>query len=186
MKKAITILAFPALRKSLLILILTATFPLFGQVDTVFWFSVPFVGEHGNANSEIVVANMSKTSEVTVTLTNPANPSGGIPAAGLISKIPAGGSMRIGLNQYYGKNGTLYANNPNAITKNGLLITASSEITVYYEQGRDGANVDLFSLKGTNALGTDFMLPFQNEYNTWSNQSSYSSADIVATDNNTS
>lgn len=162
------------------------------QVDSTFWFAVPFVGGHGNGNSELVIANMSKTLSNTITLTNPGNPlTGGMPPAGLTFTIPPGQSTRINLNQYYGAPqsaggpGSLYANAPNVITRNGLKITSTTAITAYYEQGRGNNNVDIFALKGSNALGRDFMLPFQNHYATWNNQDSYSSADIVATENDT-
>ncbi|HEX8546390.1 MAG TPA: T9SS type A sorting domain-containing protein [Cytophagaceae bacterium] len=72
----------------------------------------------------------------------------------------------------------------------GLLIKASALVSAYFELGRkesdiDPLNIEVFTLKGANALGTNFMLPFQNQYNTWANDSSYSSADLVATENQT-
>ncbi|TAH25743.1 MAG: gliding motility-associated C-terminal domain-containing protein [Cytophagales bacterium] len=166
------------------------------QVDTQFWFAVPYVGNHGNGNSEIIINNTQNT-PVTVTLTNPANPAGGIPAPGIVRNIPANGSMRIDLNQYYrtqdqGNAGSPIGSlqtiegRPNQVFNSGLLLTSTSPVTAYYEVGRGGGqNCDIFSLKGNNALGTDFMLPFQNHYSNWANINAYSAADIVATEDNT-
>ena len=186
-----------------LLLLIMAGFSQFAmaQVDTAFWFAVPQVGVHGNQNSELVISNMSKTTAAIVKISNPAlttnNRIGG--AAGFITRnIPIGGSVRIDLNQFYGRrmnpgeaNGSLYNIDANIVVDNGLLIQSNTEITAFYELGRDvsgfpqGNNIEIFSLKGGNALGTAFMLPFQNQYETWNSQLSYSSANIVATQNGT-
>ena len=61
------------------------------------------------------------------------------------------------------------------------MIKASTEITAYYEVGIL-YNPEIFSLKGQNALGTEFYTPFQNFAN---NGVGYSSFDIIATEDNT-
>ena len=171
------------------------------QIDTAFWFAVPQVGTHGNQNSELVLSNMSKTTVATVKILNPAimgkNRIGGAIGDTTLT-IGINMSIRIDLNQYYGKrlnlgeaNGSLYNINANTILNNGLFIKSTVEITAFYELGRDvlgsaqGNNIEIFTLKGGNALGSSFMLPFQNHYETWSAEESYSSANIVATQDNT-
>jgi len=74
----------------------------------------------------------------------------------------------------------------------GVLIEATTPITAYYEISSK-ANMELIALKGKNALGNEFFVPFQTNYPTTTTQYStinhqyrpYSSIDIVATENNT-
>ncbi|HEX8546162.1 MAG TPA: IgGFc-binding protein, partial [Cytophagaceae bacterium] len=175
--------------------------PLFGQVDSTFWFAVPQVGTHGNQNSELVISNINKSAAAVVKISSPANNTAGTIGGTLGFEqftIPVGGSIRVDLNKYYGKkmnpgltDGSLYDLAANKISANGLLIESSTAVSVFYELGRDvqgyvqGNNTEIFSLKGGNALGTEFMLPFQNQYHTWSKEQSYSSANIIATSDNT-
>ena len=72
---------------------------------------------------------------------------------------------------------------PNQILNYGLHITSTAPITVYYEESSEN-NPDLFSLKGNNALGTEFYTPFQNLLNSQFSQSK-AGIDIVATEDNT-
>ncbi|MCB9317244.1 MAG: T9SS type A sorting domain-containing protein [Lewinellaceae bacterium] len=77
---------------------------------------------------------------------------------------------------------------PNQILNKGFLIESTSPITVYYEViGTPPNNPEIFSLKGRNALGKRFFIPFQNVLNnttTFSPQP-YAAFDIVATEDNT-
>lgn len=80
----------------------------------------------------------------------------------------------------------------------GVHITASTDVTVYYEIS-SLANMELIALKGKNALGIDFYIPFQTDYPTSDQYDTYSSGgktyynqyipyssfDIVATGNDT-
>jgi PKD repeat protein len=74
----------------------------------------------------------------------------------------------------------------------GVFIEATTPITAYYEIGSK-ANMELIALKGENALGNEFFVPFQTNYPTTTTQYSttnhqyrpYSSIDIVATEDNT-
>ena len=77
------------------------------------------------------------------------------------------------------------------INKNnkGVHITATAPITVYYEISAP-YNMDLLTLKGRNALGKEFFIPFQTDYNIPLSRYNYryrpySSFDIVATTDNT-
>ncbi|HEX8549387.1 MAG TPA: IgGFc-binding protein, partial [Cytophagaceae bacterium] len=194
MKQLFTILSNFSFIKPFLTIIIFNIVPAKAQIDTAFWLAVPQVGVHGNQNSELVFSNMDKTNAASVTISCP---SSATPLLKTIS-IPVGGSVRVDMNQYYGRGlnagetpGTLYNLEANQINNNGLYIKASTNITAFYELGRDipgqkqGNNIEIFSLKGGNALGTDFMLPFQNQYETWDTFLSYSSANIVATENGT-
>jgi gliding motility-associated-like protein len=72
-------------------------------------------------------------------------------------------------------------------TNRGILITSDNDITVYYDYD-NYYNRDLFSLKGSNALGTDFYVPFQI-ISSWGvdsyNPDAKASVEIVATEDNT-
>ena len=50
--------------------------------------------------------------------------------------------------------------NPQTVLKKGLHITANNYVTVYYEVEEQN-NTDVYALKGSNALGSDFFCSFQ-------------------------
>ena len=65
----------------------------------------------------------------------------------------------------------------------GLFLQSTTNISAYYEVGQT-FNTDIFALKGDNALGTSFHLPFQSFANN-SYGASPSGFDVVATEANT-
>ncbi|MDX9847104.1 MAG: PKD domain-containing protein, partial [Tenuifilaceae bacterium] len=69
----------------------------------------------------------------------------------------------------------------------GIQITSNNPITVYYEISRNN-NKDIWALKGNNALGREFFVPFQNQMGNWTGGTvkAYSAIDVVATEDNTS
>lgn len=162
------------------------------QVDTVFWFVAPEV-ENGHADRPIYfhVATLNQPSVVNIS----------IPAAG----ITMVNNVTIAANSSQAFNVTAFINNLetpdaniNQVLNKGVLITATNYITAYYEVlgtitasfGQRIVNTDIFALKGSNALGTEFYVPFQNLFanirNTaWGPQSVESTIDIVATEDNT-
>ncbi len=154
-----------------------------GQTDTVFWFAAPEVLNsvyQGQNEDRPIVLNISSYSETAVvTVSQPA--AGGMPVQTITLAPNATGSIDL----------TNWIDNieckpANSILNNGLKISSSSKISVYYEVNSNAANPsnpDLFSLKGKNALGNDFWISSQTAL---SNRSgSFSSFNIVATDNNT-
>ena len=67
----------------------------------------------------------------------------------------------------------------------GFKISSSAPIFVYYEVSHP-LNPDIFSLKGRNALGLKFIIPFQNTFDNGSySPQPRSGFDIVATEDNT-
>jgi gliding motility-associated-like protein len=189
------------------------------QVDRDFWFAIPKeTNGHmwctlTNANAaQFRIAAMDQPSQVTISM--PANPS----FTPIVLNILANQTQTYILTQdpaNYLANwiafDSVYANPANfdfqptnkGITNHGIHITATNDITVYYDYDNKW-NRDLFSLKGQNALGTTFFMPFQN---IWVNQTSasysnngagtctgtyrikpldaYSEFDVVATQNGT-
>ncbi|HSY62730.1 MAG TPA: gliding motility-associated C-terminal domain-containing protein, partial [Cytophaga sp.] len=78
----------------------------------------------------------------------------------------------------------------NGVLPKGLHIVSTKEISVYYEvyggsAYAAGTNSDLFTLKGRNALGTEFYTPFQTRFDNYPNINAHASFDIVATEDNT-
>jgi len=75
--------------------------------------------------------------------------------------------------------------NASGINKFGILITSTNDITVYWEVSRQN-NKDIWALKGSNALGTDFYVPFQtHRENANVIADTPSAIDVVATEDNT-
>jgi gliding motility-associated-like protein len=155
---------------------------LFGQIDTEFWFAVPEVTiSHADRPIYLRISTFNKPGNITISL--PANPSF-IP---LQKNIAANSSLTVDL--------TFAINNlensvPNTVVNKGLYIKSSTEITAYYEvYGTTStfgpANTDIFTLKGRNALGTEFYTPFQNFWSNHLGIGASSSFDIVATEDNT-
>ncbi|RNL77381.1 DUF11 domain-containing protein, partial [Sinomicrobium pectinilyticum] len=51
----------------------------------------------------------------------------------------------------------------NSIAGTGVLVETNARISIYYEPGSASASPDLIPLKGSQALGTDFLVPMQQE-----------------------
>jgi len=81
---------------------------------------------------------------------------------------------------------SFWVENPNMIYNNGVLIESGSPTAAYFEVGTHN-NPDIYTLKGKNALGRDFFVPFQTAYDNFNGYtpSPYSAIYIVATENNT-
>lgn len=74
---------------------------------------------------------------------------------------------------------------PDGINPFGLHITSTNMINVYWEVNYEFGS-DLWTLKGTNGMGTLFYAPFQSVYDNRSiTPTAYSAIDIVATQDNT-
>jgi hypothetical protein len=79
---------------------------------------------------------------------------------------------------------------PNTTLNKGVRIESDQFISVYYEvfgsnMFADGSNSDIFTLKGRNALGTYFVVPFQQTWDNREADNAFASFDIVATENET-
>ncbi|RPH32252.1 MAG: PKD domain-containing protein [Bacteroidales bacterium] len=161
---------------------------------------------YGNVGSPVYLhlTSFDKAANITISMpANTANFNGGVPIS---VSLPANTTQRIDLSPYVGDDiagmtaaksmenrlkwttsnlagATPYINRNNK----GILVQSDNNITAYYEIGVL-YNMDLISLKGRNALGKKFYVPFQTTHNTRSypyNFRPYSSIDIVATENNT-
>ncbi|HPQ35909.1 MAG TPA: IgGFc-binding protein, partial [Tenuifilaceae bacterium] len=192
---------------------------LTAQTDTEFWFSVPEINRYhwsgtdaspGNRGYPVYLrlTNSSDNLDSEVTITMPANASnfnGGNPYTFTIparttqtldlANLNFIGDDRPGVTSLTSienrlrwtesnTSGSWYINRNNK----GVKISATTPITVYYEISAI-YNMELLALKGKNALGKSFFVPFQNTYPVTGNYNyryrPYSSFVIVATEDNT-
>ena len=162
------------------ILLLLFTKQIYSQTDTSFWFVAPEVSTASNFYDRPIYLRLSaNVSAANVKIWLPANPSFAI-----IQKTVA-------LNQTVSVDLTPFIdsieNKPaNMVLNRGIKISSDVPISAYYEVASN-VNTDIFVLKGSYALGTDFYIPAQTEL---SNETSYippakNAFDIVATENNT-
>jgi gliding motility-associated-like protein len=146
------------------------------QKDTLFWFVAPEAAQnHGDRPILFRFATFNQAA--TIRIEQPANPN--FPVQTL--NLGPNSAQSIDLTQWI----TMIENDPpNTVLTHGFRIRSSAPITAYYEINPGcGCNPDIFTLKGKNALGTQFLLPFQNFFS----NANYarSGFDIVATENNT-
>lgn len=162
----------------------------FAQVDTEFWFVVPDVtNAHGNPGGKHALLTFSTFDmESQITVSMPAD-SRFVP---VVITIPARTSQTINLDNYIDPAvgvpnlENIYDNgSPATPNKCGLKISATTPITAYY-QIDNPLNSEVYALKGKNALGTKFYVPFQTRrVNGSYGVQPYSSINIVATEDNT-
>lgn len=145
------------------------------QTDTEFWFVAPEVWA-GHGDNPIVLRFATFDEAANITIEQPANPA--FPAQNL--NITANGTSTVNLTAWMG----MIENKPaNTTLSYGLRIVSDAPITAYYEVNHND-NPDIFTLKGSSALGTEFYTPFQN-YLSNNYPESKAGIDIVATEDNT-
>ena len=168
----------------LLFFVVLCYLPLRAQLDSVFWFVAPEISEWSypplfDRPIKLNIASFNNN-PVNVRISQPANSS----FSTINDTIPPNGNLTVDLTPFV----TMIENQPpNTILPYGLLIQTTDLVNIYYEITMDGNNPEIYSLKGRNALGTNFMIPGQNEY---MNGATYQPTplnriDIVATENNT-
>lgn len=129
------------------------------QKDTEFWFAAPEVTQgQGTVDYDRPITFRISTYEsaATVILSQPANP--GFPVQNIFLPPNTSGeisSLLFGMNN-------VECTPANTVLNRGFLITATTPITAYYEViGGCQCNPEIFSMKGKNALGKEFYVPFQ-------------------------
>jgi gliding motility-associated-like protein len=149
---------------------------LMAQRDTLFWFVAPEAAQN-HGDRPIVLRLATGTSGASIRVDQPANPL--FPMQ--VVNIGAQSAFTLDLTPWI----NMVENKPgNTILNYGIRIRASQPVMAYYEINPTcNCNPDIFTLKGGNALGNQFVLPFQN----FLNSASYArpAFDIVATENNT-
>src|SRR5687767_7874165 len=158
--------------------ILTATaFTSKAQQDTVFWFAAPEISS-AEGQSPIYLKFQSYSAPAVITVTQPANGA----FTPIVVSLAANDNDSINLTPFIAQVESPAAN---VIATTGLKISSTSNITAFYEVATS-SNREMFSLKGTKSLGTNFYTPFQKF---WNNAvvapATFSSIEIVATEDNT-
>ena len=161
----------------------------FCQVDNEFWFAVPEVtSQHADKPVLLHISSLDAGTSVTIT----------VPSNNMISPLTFTlepyTTRSIDLIDEFANLNLLENIKPNTITNKGLLIKSTNKISAYYEvlgtstAGYGVVNTDIFTLKGSNALGKEFYTPFQTSFDNYPfaiNPDAWSSIDIVATKENT-
>jgi gliding motility-associated-like protein len=161
----------------LLLFTLLLGFQASAQLDTLFWFVAPEVAQsHGDR--PIVFRFATLVTPATITISQPANP--GFPPQ--VINLGANAAQTLDLTPWI----DIIENKPaNSVLNYGFKIKATAPIMAYYEVVTScNCNPDIFTLKGKNALGTNFIISAQ----TFLTNANYarSGFDIVAIQNNTS
>jgi gliding motility-associated-like protein len=158
---------------------------LLAQIDTAFWFVAPEITPlHADRPIFLRIASYQKAASITIT--QPANPD----FAPISQTLAANSAVSIDLTYQIDQ---IENTPPDQITpplKYGILITSSNPITAYYEVlGTNyvgiGVNSDIFVLKGSHGLGTEFYTPFQTHWDNDNALNAWAAFDIVATEDNT-
>ncbi len=167
-------------KKKIILLLLPLTFILnvHAQIDTSFWFVAPDISQ-GLGDRPIYLYFNTYAQAANVNISQPAN--GSFVPVNL--NIPANSIDSINLTPFIA---SIENNTPNAVLNRGLHISSSQKISVLYSI-RAAANREFLSLKGSKALGMDFYVPMQEFWNQApaTSPKSFSSFDIVASENNT-
>jgi gliding motility-associated-like protein len=162
----------------LVLLSLTFFIKTKGQIDTSFWFVAPDISQ-GLGDRPIFIYFNTYSQAATVKVRQPAN-GGFVP---ITLNIPANSIDSINFTPFIA---SLENNTANAVLNRGLYISSSQKISALYSI-RATSNREYLSLKGPKALGTDFYVPMQEFWNQApaTSPKSFSSFDIVASENNT-
>jgi hypothetical protein len=159
--------------------------PSFSQIDDEFWFVVPELSHRGNIGGTPGTLRLA-TMELpaTVIISQPANPA----FTNIVVDMAANSAAAVDLTHLidvFASPGITGLENkaltPDGINNFGLYITATNMITAYWEINYS-AGSDLWTLKGSNGLGTEFYTPFQDFTFTFPLvPEAYSAIDVVAT-----
>ncbi len=150
----------------------------FAQLDQEFWFAAPDISNQHQGDDRPVRFRMSTLDEpATIRLSMPANPS----FQTRIVELAANSTATIQLD-----NPLEYENTPpNQISNKGFRVTSTTSISCFYEVG-ELWNVDIFALKGRNALGQEFIMPNQTFWGISGTLSdAHSSLTVVAVEDRT-
>ena len=168
------------MKKLLFLVILFFAKYTFAQTDTAFWFAAPDVSSSNSYDRPIVFRISSYQFSSTVVLSQPANAT----FTPITINLTPFSTQTINVTSQLAN---IECQPANVIQNRGIKITATNKIGVYYEVNEAAPNPEIFSLKGKNALGTQFYISSQNLLR---NSSFYpvtplSSFNIVASEDNT-
>lgn len=165
----------------ILLLILVSFLSGYSQIDKKFWFAAPDISEiHADRPIYLRIATLDTKANVKVS----------IPATGVTLDQFSLQANSIRTSDLTSRINMIENGAYGFVSKKGILIESDQEITAYYEvrgiSEWGPSNCDIYALKGSNALGTEFILPMQN-YWISANEApdAYASFQIVAIEDNT-
>ncbi len=149
------------------------------QSDTSFWFAAPDIQGNGSTppqDEPIYLKLGAGTLGAKVDIC--------IPAASKCTTVTVNPNSNLPVNLTAWK--ASLETTPNSAQNKGLYIKSNNKITAYYEPGSPWST-EIFSLKGKNALGKDFYVPFQTFYQSGGDagHTAYGSIVFGATEDNT-
>lgn len=155
------------------------------QSDTSFWFAAPdlngTISSGPGADRPIYLRVSASSSTANIIISQPANPS----FNPIFASIGANTSQSFDLTGFITD---IENDQVNMVMNKGLLIQSTEKISCYYDvvNTRSG---DIFALKGKNALGNQFVLPFDmtfiNRTNATEATTNTNDFVVVATQDNT-
>ena len=141
------------------------SFESWAQVDKEFWFAAPDINGNiitgPNADRPIILRVSANTEDADIIISQPANPS----FVPITAKLFANTTQNFNLTNFIN---SIEHGEVNGVLSNGLFIQSSSPVSCYYDIVNN-RSVDIFNLKGRNALGKKFTVPFQMEFNNRNN-----------------
>ena len=146
----------------------------FAQIDTVFWFAAPDL-EINHQQTPVQFCFTTYNSAATITVEQPTNSA--FPTATFT--VPADSFYVLDVSNWVED---IESKPANTVLNRGFRISATDFISCYYESV--GNNSEMYTLKGSSGLGTDFLVPMQVAFNS-NYTSSTSSIEIIATEDNT-
>ncbi len=126
------------------------------QIDTTFWFAVPWVSPSHANNVPVVFRLSSFNAPTTVRLYQPAG------TYDTTVVIPPNSLESVFVSHIIN---TLEAKPADTALDYGIKIEADTLITVVYEVVTNVNNPETYSLKGMNGVGLEFVTPFQTSWN---------------------
>ncbi len=182
-------------KKFCLFIIITFLFinSSFAQTDTLFWFSVPYATNLHNAprNANITLTATDTDDITNVMITQPYNPALDTIYVTIDPGVSLTEDIFLDQTEIVKIMNNNYVQNPvdpsPFISNSAIKIQADREITAYYEYHRTRNNPDIFSLKGGNAMGDEFWIPYQDRWNNheYDNDPAFSQIIVAATKPNT-
>lgn len=167
-------------RLSSVVLFLCAALAGFAQVDTAFWFAVPRLA-HGHAGRPIKLCVATLDQPATVTVSKPATNT-----TLTTFTVPANSSQTYQLVGDAESALTGFECSPyNTPLNYGIYIHSTAKMNAYIAVQNN--NSEIYALKGNSALGTQFFIPMQYQYeNATYGGEARNSVQVIATENNTS
>ncbi|GHU69314.1 hypothetical protein FACS189413_08020 [Bacteroidia bacterium] len=148
----------------------------FAQTGAEFWFAAPQLITDGSSSRNRVrdLTFVAYSEAVAVTVEMPANP-GFTPVK---VNIPANTMHTLHLESY---SNIMLTQPANAVVNTGIKITSTGKISCYYAITQ--ADSEIYTLKGRNGLGTEFLVPSQ--FTRANSGNTAHTVEIVATEDNT-